>query len=315
MTTSRPTSIAVVIATRDRPVLLKAALQAIARSTRPPDRVVVADSASSDPRVAQVAAAAGATVIRCTRAGTCRARNVGWNAVDTDLVAFVDDDCLVEPNWLEQVVKAFDDPSGPGFVTGQVRSDVEPAARAGLAVAVHVDPEPRILRLGDDPKTMGHGANMAWRRELLERIGGFDEMLGPGAALRAAEDLDVFWRALMSGATGYYVPDAVVVHRQWRTRTGMLRAYHGYGVGTGAFTMKRYRLAREAPDTRQGPSGVRMLVVDEGLAPVVHALAEHYEMGALAELAKFAGSLRGARRARRLRVVDGHFVARATDPR
>ena len=95
----------------------------------------------------------------------------------------------------------------------------------------------------------------------------------------------------------------------------MLRAYHGYGVGTGAFTMKRQRVAREAPDKRQRPSGVRLLVLDEGLAPVVHALAEHYEMGALAELAKFAGSLRGARRAQRLRVVDGHFVARATDPR
>lgn len=301
-------SIAVVIATRDRSELLRGALQALAKSSRAPGSIVVVDSASSDPDlVASVASTGGATVVRCSRPGTCRARNAGWKSVTEPLVAFIDDDCRVDGDWLEGIVTAFGDSSKPSFVTGRVRPDVAPSERAGLSVAVTDDPEPRILELGDDLQAMGHGANMAWRKEALEAIGGFDEMLGPGAPLGAAEDLDVFWRALVAGCRGFYTPDAVVVHEQWRSRLGMLRAYHGYGIGTGAFNTKRRRRNDSTAERASVLTGLRLQFIDEGLAPVWRALAQRYEMGALAEFAKFLGTLRGAWRARRLTIVDGHF--------
>jgi len=301
-------SIAVVIATRDRPTLLERALEAIGKSDRSPDRVVVVDSASTNPEVAKIAGASGATVIRCDEPGACRARNAGWNTVPEDLVAFIDDDCLVSPTWLDAIVEAFDHTSAPAFVTGQVRSDTQPSARASLSLAVITDSEPRELLRHDDPRTMGHGANMSWRREALCLIRGFDEFLGPGAPLRAAEDLDMFWRALSAGLTGFYTPDAVVVHTQWRTRAEMLRAYYSYGVGSGAFAVKRHEVERFDSASAISLSLGRTLLVEEGIGPVVRALVDHYEMGALAEAAKLAGSIRGAWRARNFQVLDGHFV-------
>jgi GT2 family glycosyltransferase len=300
-------SIAVVIATRDRPALLEDALAALARSDRSAERVVVVDSASTDSRVSDIALSHGATLIRCQQPGACRARNVGWNATNEDFVAFTDDDCLVTPGWLDSLLTAFEHPTQPQFVTGLVRPEVAPSSRASLSVALITDPDEKVIANGDDLRTIGHGANMAWRRECLERLGGFDEQLGPGAALRAAEDLDLFWRALSARLTGYYTPLAVVVHRQWRTRREMLRTYHSYGIGSGALTLKRHRSADSGPDRLGRLSAARTLLVEDGLAPVLRAVSEHYEMGALAELVKLAGSLEGAWRARRMAVVNGHF--------
>ncbi|HUC37227.1 MAG TPA: glycosyltransferase [Acidimicrobiales bacterium] len=300
-------SVAVVIATRDRPELLEDALSALGRSNRSPERLVVVDSASTDPRVASVGRASGATLLRCERPGACRARNLGWSSVEEDLVAFVDDDCLVDPEWLDAIVAAFDHPSKPSFVTGQVRADVAPATRASLSVALITDADARELRDGDDPRTMGHGANMAWRRDALSQLGGFDEELGPGTILRAAEDLDLFVRAFAAGLAGYYTPDAAVVHRQWRSRADMLRAYFYYGVGSGALAVKRYRLEERGRHSPGLVRAARGLLVDEGLAPVGRALAQHYEMGAVADMFKFAGAMRGAWRARRMVVSKGHF--------
>lgn len=305
------TSIAVVIATRDRIHLLEGALEALESSLRAPDRVVVVDSASSDPRVARIARTSGTEVVRAEHPGACRARNIGWSSVSEEIVAFIDDDCLVAPDWVGAVVRAFDHECGPSFVTGQVRSDVTPSAHASLSLALITNPEPKVLRCGDDLRTMGHGANLAWRRESLEKVGGFDEQLGPGAPLRAAEDLDLIWRALSVGMVGFYTPEALVVHRQWRSRAEMLRAYHAYGVGSGALAMKRHRLGDRAEQSGPKPSLWRSLLVEEGLIPVRRALAERYEMGAVAEVAKCLGAVRGAYRASRLEVRDGHFVVEA----
>jgi GT2 family glycosyltransferase len=283
--------------------LLRGALEALSRLRRVPERVVVVDSASTDPRVAEVAGAADATVVRVDEPGASRARNAGAVFAAEDVVAFTDDDCLVDPGWTEAIVEAFSRPSPPDFVTGQVRADAAPRRRGAIDVSVLVDPTPRTFRAGDDPRTFGHSANMAWRRAALLDVGGFDELLGAGAPLRAAEDVDLGWRAVRSGLRGDYLPGAVVTHRRWRTRRESLRIYHAYGVGSGALAVKRSRLDGVPPRTL-----VRSLLVDEGLAPVVRSLAKGHEMSALADAAMFLGRARGAYRARRLALDNDRFA-------
>lgn len=307
--------ITVVIATRDRIILLRDALEAIRASLRRHDRVIVVDSASQGMGAQDTARAAGATVVRCEEPGTCRARNAGWRAATTDVVAFTDDDCLPEPGWVEALSRSFASDSEPDFVTGRIVPDAPTTKRAQLSLSVHLAAEPATFDGDADVETLGHGANMAWRREALERIGGFDELLGPGAPLRAAEDQDVFWRALRLGCVGRFEPDAVVVHRQWRGRARQLRAYYGYGVGSGAFALKRLELDDTAPGSRPSPGerrslhvGARRLIWGRGRSAVARSLADHYEMGVLAEVAKLAGALRGARIAMRMPLVDGHFT-------
>ena len=299
-------SIAVVIATRDRPLLLRGALEALEKSKRRPERVVVVDSASVDPAVGRVATDWGATLVRCALPGLGRARNAGVAVTSEDIVALTDDDCRADPEWTERVVASFGHPARPDFVTGAVRSDEEPAGRAGLTVALTGEHEARVLGPGDDPRGFGHGANMAWRRQALERIGGFDEAMGVGSLLRAGEDTDAFWRTAHGGGVGCFCPDVTVTHRLWRTRRTMLRSYRGYGVGAGALAVKRYRLTKDADV--DASARLRQDLVVDGLRPIGRSLRRRHEMDALADTLMFLGGLEGARLAWPLAVADGHFV-------
>lgn len=271
------------------------------------------DSASVDPAVAAVATKAGAEVVRAEQPGLGRARNLGLRRVQEDVVAFTDDDCLVAGDWLETLVGEFAQPDPPAFVTGQVRPDVDEPRRAWLPVSVTDGLEARALGPGDDVRRFGHGANMAWNRAALERIGGFDDRLGVGSTLRAAEDVDAWWRALDAGFTGRYTPDAMVVHRQWRDRAAMLRSYYGYGVGAGALAVKRFRMASAGAGNglRRGSARralLRALLVDDGPGRALRSLGRGHEMAAVADGLLFLGAQRGAVAASRLSVDAGHFA-------
>ena len=306
----RQTPVTVVIATRDRPHLARGALAAAETTLRPGDSLILVDSASEDPAtLAGIAREAGATLIRCDVPGASRARNVGWRAASTELVAFTDDDCLPDPGWLEAAVETFGKDPAVGFVTGQVVPEIPDRPRAWLHLSVTSRTEPATFGFDDDPTEVGHGANMAWRRAALEQIGGFDEALGPGTPLRAAEDVDAFWRLLREGWVGAFNPDSIVAHRQWRGRTSQLRVYVGYGVGSGALVVKGWRLGSgDFPAGRSTVFSRGRELICHGLEGVVENLVQRYAMGVVAELAMFAGTFLGVVRARRLALVDGHFV-------
>ena len=306
------TPVTVVIATRDRPHLAKEALAAATAALRAGDSMILVDSASADPgAIARIAREGGALLVRCDEPGTSRARNHGWRAASTEIIAFTDDDCLPDARWLDSTVETFERDPAVGFVTGQVVPERPDTPRAWLHLSVTSRTEPATFGCHDDPGDVGHGANMAWRKTALERIGGFDEALGPGTPLRAAEDVDAFWRLLTDGGVGAFNPDSTVIHRQWRGRTTQLRVYLGYGVGAGALAVKGWRLAsgtdRPVPwrtVIRGGPERVWR----RGLQGVGRNLATRYMMGVLADLAMLAGTAGGVARARRLDLLDGHFV-------
>jgi GT2 family glycosyltransferase len=309
-------AVTVVVATRDRPVLLAEALAAIGPSLRDEDRLVVVDSASRDPRVRAVAEASGAKVLRCDQPGACRARNMGIGAASTPVVAFTDDDCLPAPDWVTALSAAFATHPDAAFVTGRITLDEPISGRMQLGLSIHDVTVPAAVDAGSDVSKIGHGANMAWRRADLEALGGFDEGLGPGTRLRAAEDHDLFWRAVQAGMTGAYDPRAVVRHRQWRGRREQLDTAHGYGVGAGALAVKQWREARAAaPDERVAPMprwaglghAARELAWRQGLVPMARSAGDGYAMGVLSEAVKLAGSLRGAALARTWPLEAGHY--------
>jgi glycosyltransferase involved in cell wall biosynthesis len=291
-------AVAVVVATRDRPELLADVLESLAEVLRPQDEAVVVDSASSTDGPRRVAEAAGFRVVRCDLPGVARARNAGVAATTAPIIAMTDDDCLATPGWLDAVEAAFTT-LDVGFVTGRVVPD----RRTGEVLSVLEDEEPKQFERGDDPAAIGHGANMAWRRVAFEAIGGFDEVLGPGARLRYAEEHDAFWRCLRRGWIGRFEPASVLTHRQWRGRTEFLRIKYGYGFGSGAFAAKVARV--------DGPEGRRLLldtVWRNGVAQGFRALREGYEAGAAGCAAKAVGAVIGAAAGIATPVADGHYV-------
>lgn len=290
--------VSVVIATRDRPEMANAAAASVLRALRPQDELIVVDSGSRRPPAPQPDDRA--RVIRLELPGTSRARNAGWRAARNELIAFTDDDCEVSAGWTASIERAFADPS-LGFVTGRLVGDRE----AAIGTATVVGEDPRRFAGVQDPSRLGSGASMALRRAALEQVGGFDEALGPGTDLRAAEDHDLLWRVLDAGWAGAFDPAIVVTHRLWRGRREAVTREFAYGVGAGALAVKLKRR------TGSGGSRLRKGLWDEGVAGAARRLVRGYESGAAAALFKAAGVAVGYARASLLRVEDGKFRDRS----
>ncbi len=265
----------VVVCTRNRPHLLTDAVRAVTASLRPGDELIVVDSSSSPP-------VPGADV-RVEDPGLSRARNAGiMHASAGNIVAFTDDDCVVDPGWVAAVADAFVD-DRVGVITGRIRGGDD---------APSDDPGPSAFRFGAtaDVATLGAGANMAFRREALEALeAGFDERLGAGTRLRSGEDHDAIWRALRAGWLGRYCPDAVVEHRAWRTRAETVRMRWGYGIGAGAVAAKVAKV-----DAHTGRRMLWRRGWTYGLAQAALDARRGYEAAAVGDVLYAAGAVVGA---------------------
>ena len=296
--------LSVVVPTRNRPAHLERCLASIRAALGPDDELLVVDSFSTDPAVGALAAAHADRWLRAGRPGASLARNLGWRAAAHDVVAFVDDDVTVASGWAEGLRVAARRP-GVAFVAGRIGIPPDqmgvdrPVALKDDLVAGPID--------AATTGTLGHSANLAVRRAALDAVHGFDELLGAGAPLRAAEDNDLFDRLLAAGFTGWYEPTAAAWHDQWRTRGELVRLDWAYGVGTGARLAKLRRAdpgrAREVATESVWRNGLRLLP-----GQVRH----RYELGVATTLARVTGAAAGYVRARRLGVDDGHLVAGAT---
>lgn len=287
------TSVAVVIPCRDRAPLLGDAIDAARRSLRPGDELLVVDSASPTAAVRETAARAGVRYVRAPEPGASLARNVGVAATTAPVVAFTDDDCRPGPDWVPAVADAFEDPL-VGVVAGRV-------VAAGPSGPLVLSVTPLGAAAGDDPMGIAHGANLAFRRAALGAVGGFDELLGPGAPFHNGEDYDATWRVVRAGWGFAYEPRAVVEHVQWRSRWAALATYFRYGIGDGAFAAKALRLdpaARSLLTRRLWSTGLRAAAIN---------MARGNEWAATAGGLKAVGVVVGVVRARRVALQGEHF--------
>ncbi len=236
---SHAPAISVVICTRNRVALLKEALESVlqSRSMAPGEyEVVVVDNGSHDGTQVVVEAArqrspCALTYVFEPRTGLSRARNAGLTVARGEFTAFTDDDCLVAPDWLHNVVEVFRQDEELSGVCGRVLPHGGKVTSS--VVSVKTAASPKRFRFPCSP-FVGHGNNMVFRRRVLEQIGGFDVALGPGGPMRAAEEFDVVYRLLRRGDTLAYEPRCVVRHRA-RVTKGEARATEWRNaIGLGA---------------------------------------------------------------------------------
>lgn len=151
--------------------------------------------------------------------GKSNALNTGMKATAARIIAFTDDDVRVPGGWLEQAVTPLLEREDIDYTGGPVRP-IWGAARprwldergnlgGTIAVKDH-GPEPFIF---EERRKTPLGVNMAVRRSLIERIGGFRPDLGrSGGSLLGQEQAEFFYRSRQAGARGLYVPDMVLDH-------------------------------------------------------------------------------------------------------
>lgn len=152
-----------------------------------------------------------------TRPGKCWALNAGIESAKADFVLCMDDDCTPDGNWLETVLKSFDDPD-VGIVGGSAlsvfpKSVQQDSNRLFLANRFFGDFAPYDSWTEIFDKNPPLGMNLAFRKTLCDKIGGFDVALGPRPGRHIGREETAFIRrAQQAGYRVFYNPKAVVYH-------------------------------------------------------------------------------------------------------
>lgn len=165
--------------------------------------------------------------------GLSNARNAGWTEAKGSIIAFTDDDCYVAPDFLTTTLAAFQDPE-LGYVSGRIllHDPTDYPATISLSTVPQELPRGRYVVPG-----VLKGANMAFRREVLLAIDGFDPLFGAGAYF-PAEDCDAAARASLAGWKGRYEPSIVVSHHHGRKADSIPQLHRDYDIGRGAYHAK-----------------------------------------------------------------------------
>lgn len=231
-------SATVAICTRERPADLERTLLAVSALDPAPLEVLVVDNAPRTTDTRDVAESLpGVRYIVEPKPGLNRARNRALREAAGDVVAFTDDDAAPEPGWLGGLLGNFGDPRVQ-CVTG-LTLPMQLESRAQVLFEEHCSFERGFRRrvfdgLSDNPlavSRIGAGANMAIRRSVADRIGGFDDRLDAGTPTRSGGDHEMFVRLLLAGYRIVYEPRAVSWHRHRRTIEELRDVVRGYGTG------------------------------------------------------------------------------------
>jgi len=294
-------ALSIVVPTRDRPELLNGCLRSLRSGLRDSDELIVVDSASIDPKVADTARENGARVIRCDRPGVGVARNAGWRAATNDAVVFVDDDVRVAEGWADAWRDVIAGHPDAAFFTGRIGV---PPEQVGVRrpVAIKDEEQPAVLD-ASTTGSLGHSANLAVHRWALDTIGGFDEQMGAGGRFSSSPEYDLFDRLFAAGWTGRYEPGPQAWHEQWRGRGELVRLDYSYGTGTGARLAKLVRT-----DAGRARVVAREHVWENGVRRLGRAVRNRNKTGILLTTSRLSGTIAGFSRAILVPVRGGHFV-------
>jgi GT2 family glycosyltransferase len=278
-----PPLVSVVVATCDRPEALLKTLDSLLACQYEPFEVIIVDNGSTEGNAADAVTRVAANdprvrYVREERRGLARAHNRGLQVALGSIVAFTDDDVVVDRRWIEAIVTAFGDDEEVACVTGMILPfEIETETQEWIERAFGFGKGLATRRFDldghrpDDPLfpftagTFGSGANMAFRSTTLRAIDGFDAALGAGTPAAGGDDLAAFYDVVARGGALVYEPSAIVWHTHRRDYGALRTQAFRYGVGLGAylahvvFTDPR-ALVRVAPRLRDG---VRHLVHED----------------------------------------------------
>jgi GT2 family glycosyltransferase len=255
---SAPLAATVLVCSRDRPDFLLDAVESILAGARVPAELLVVDQSGARHDVLGAMENVRGCAVRylhSATSGLSRARNIGLRNAANETVVMIDDDMLVEVDWLERLLEGVAAAGPRGIATGRVLAATSDGDGVVPDAALVTLAEPAVFR-GRQPNDVMPGANVAVPRGLVLELGGYDERLGAGTRFSAADDNDMGFRLLEAGCELRHVPEAVAYHRPWRSRGERLRLRWRYGRGKGAFYAKHLR--------RSDPFMWRRLATDLG---------------------------------------------------
>jgi glycosyltransferase involved in cell wall biosynthesis len=203
--------------------------------------ILVVDNGSTD-RTAEIIRSRPVTYLHEPRRGVSNARNRGIAEGRGEILAFIDGDCLAQPDWLAELTRPFADPD-VGCVAGELGH--EPGETTAERQAARMFGAWQRYAVGSNPP-YAITANAAYRRTVLDRIGPFDPRMP------RAQDVELGLRFNeRSGLRLVYTGDAVVRHRHRSTHGGFFRQQLGWSYGAGLVAAKYHAIdGRTSPPPR-----------------------------------------------------------------
>ncbi len=212
----------VIICTRNGVDRISSCLAAVNRMTDPWFETVVVDDGSIDGTADLVAERfPWAKLVRLPHGGLSVARNAGAAASTGEVLAFTDDDCEPDREWVTRLRRAFED----GRFQAVGGPNLPPPARFLAEAVVSAAPgAPSHVMLDDEEAEHLPGCNLAVTRKAFEEIGGFDAIFHT-----AGDDVDFCWRLRTAGFRLGFAPGAFVWHWRRPSLRSFLRQQRGYG--------------------------------------------------------------------------------------
>ena len=240
--------ISVVIPVYNEEKRILSTLKAIYQNTVLPDEVIVADGRSTDSTVRLIRENySQVIVVDNPERKAASGRNVGIRIARGNIIAFTDGDCMVDSTWIEAIRDVFEtyDPDGIGgkVIPAEAENRIE-AYWGNLAwnLIMSFDDTPyqvEACTINDSFVT----ANCAYKKSLLEQLGGFSQWFGNNA-----EDTDLCWRAVKTGAKLRYSPEAVIYARNVTTVSGVIKKSFRNGFSSSKLQKKHGKFINFDPN-------------------------------------------------------------------
>lgn len=238
-----PWTISIIVPVCNARDTISGCVEALLSQTYPAQKseVIIVDNNSTDGTQDVVSQYPVVLLHRTDKQSSYAARNLGLEYARGDIVLFTDADCLPAPGWAAALAAAFQKDTIVG--AGGPVEDAEPSNDIERFIA-EVQPLRNVQKLENTYFSSVITANAAYRRSIMQQVGGFDERMFTGG------DIDLSWRIqnLELGEI-VYAPDAVVYHKHRSSLKGMHRQFYRYGYCSGMMTAL-HRTDKAYPQTR-----------------------------------------------------------------
>jgi O-antigen biosynthesis protein len=226
----RTPKVSVVVCSYNGGRTLDGCLRSLETLNYPDYEVILVNDGSTD-SVPQIAARyPGIRYHAQPNRGLSVARNVGMELAQGEIIAYTDDDCFADPDWLYFLVAKLLETGA----TGVGGPNLLPTTDGPVAACVSASPgTPAHILIDDNVAEHVPGCNMAFWADRLRAIGGFDPVY-----TKAGDDVDVCWRLQAEGDHIVYAPAAVVWHHRRATVQAYLKQQRGYGEAEGLLKRK-----------------------------------------------------------------------------
>lgn len=208
-----------VVCTRNRAEPLARAVASLLAGTTEPLELLVIDQSDGSETESALASFRADTRLRYHRSsqrGKGKALNEAIRLARGSIVVSTDDDCAAPPGWIHDMARALTARPEAVIAFCQVLP-VPHDASAGYVPAYHLSRSRTLRSISAICGGLGIGAGIAFRREFVLEIGGFDEAFGPGGRFPSADEWDIAMRALLSGRHVFETADLSIVHDGFRT--------------------------------------------------------------------------------------------------